>query len=81
MNSGTSDFLNASRWIAAFLVVLGHVFSISMAHYYDIPDRSLVLRGLHFFSGFGHTAVIVFFCDKWISCRWTSYSEILRSGV
>jgi peptidoglycan/LPS O-acetylase OafA/YrhL len=61
MNSGTSDFLNASRWIAAFLVVLGHVFSISMAHYYDIPDRSLVLRGLHFFSGFGHTAVIVFF--------------------
>jgi peptidoglycan/LPS O-acetylase OafA/YrhL len=63
MNSSTSDFLNASRWIAAFLVVLGHVFSISisMAHYYDIPNRSLLLRGLHFFSGFGHIAVIVFF--------------------
>jgi hypothetical protein len=63
MNSSTSDFLNASRWIAAFLVVLGHVFSISisMDHYYDIPDRSLLLRGLHFFSGFGHIAVIVFF--------------------
>ncbi len=61
MNSGTSDFLNASRWIAAFLVVLGHVFNISIAHYYDIPDRSLLLRGLHFFSGFAHIAVIVFF--------------------
>jgi peptidoglycan/LPS O-acetylase OafA/YrhL len=61
MNSGTSDFLNASRWIAAFLVVIGHVFNISVDHYYDIPDRSLLLRGLHFFCGFGYIAVIVFF--------------------
>jgi peptidoglycan/LPS O-acetylase OafA/YrhL len=61
LNLGTSDFLNASRWTAAFFVVLGHVFNISIAHYYDIPDRNLVLRGLHFFCGFAHMAVIVFF--------------------
>ena len=61
MNSGTSDFLNASRWIAAFLVVFNHVFNISVADYYDIPDRSLFLRGLHYLSGFGHISVIVFF--------------------
>ena len=36
MNSGTSDFLNASRWVAAFFVVLGHVYSISLGNYNHI---------------------------------------------
>jgi peptidoglycan/LPS O-acetylase OafA/YrhL len=61
MNSGTSDFLNASRWIAAFFVVFGHVFNISIANYYDVVHRNLLLRLIHFFSGFGYIAVIIFF--------------------
>jgi peptidoglycan/LPS O-acetylase OafA/YrhL len=61
MNSGTSDFLNASRWIAAFFVVFGHVFNISIANYYDVVHRNLLLRVIHFFSGFGYIAVIIFF--------------------
>ena len=60
MNSRTSDFLNASRWVAAFFVVFFHVFKISV-DYSSVVDRSLLLRGLHFLSEFGHAAVIVFF--------------------
>ncbi len=59
MNSGTSNFLNASRWVAAFLVALYHVYSVSIGDY--LGHLSLLLRGVHFFSDFGHMAVIVFF--------------------
>jgi peptidoglycan/LPS O-acetylase OafA/YrhL len=60
MNSGTSDFLNASRWVAAFFVSLHHVFHITI-YYSDIKDPGLFLRAANFFCGFGHMAVIVFF--------------------
>ena len=60
MNSGTSNFLNASRWVAAFLVVVGHVCAISV-NYYAVAHPSLPLRAIHFLSGFGHISVIVFF--------------------
>ena len=60
MNSGASDFLNASRWVAAFFVVIGHVYNISV-NYRGVVHPSLLVRGMHFFSGFGHIAVIVFF--------------------
>jgi peptidoglycan/LPS O-acetylase OafA/YrhL len=59
MNSGTSAFLNASRWVAAFFVVFGHVYSLSI-NYHD-AHPSLFLRAVHFFGGFGHISVIVFF--------------------
>jgi peptidoglycan/LPS O-acetylase OafA/YrhL len=61
MNSGTSDFLNTSRWIAAFFVVLGHVYHISIADYRHVAQPNLLLRGVNFFGEFGYTAVIVFF--------------------
>jgi peptidoglycan/LPS O-acetylase OafA/YrhL len=61
MNSGTSDFLNASRWIAAFFVVLGHVYHISIANYYHVVHPNLFLRGVNFLGEFGYMAVIVFF--------------------
>jgi peptidoglycan/LPS O-acetylase OafA/YrhL len=60
MNSGTSNFLSASRWVAAFFVVLYHVYSLSITNYHGVPP-SLLLRGAKFFGGFGHIAVIVFF--------------------
>jgi len=61
MNSRTSDFLNASRWVAAFLVVIGHVFYISIAYHRDVVHPNLFLRGVNFGCGFGYMAVIVFF--------------------
>jgi hypothetical protein len=70
MNSGTSDFLNVSRWTAAFFVVLYHVYNLSIAnHPADVPFAFL-FRALHFFGGFGHIAVIVFL---WLSF-WRSYN-------
>ena len=58
MNSGTSDFLSASRWVAAFFVVIFHVFNISVS--YSGP-QGLLFRCVSFLCGFGHIAVIVFF--------------------
>ena len=60
MNSGTSAFLNASRWIAAFCVVVGHVYNISI-NYHNIEVPSLPQRAVNFLGGFGHMSVIVFF--------------------
>jgi peptidoglycan/LPS O-acetylase OafA/YrhL len=64
MHTSTSNFLNASRWVAAFLVVLFHVYDIS---FMTPPGTDFGLlfgffiKGLHFFAGFGHAAVTVFF--------------------
>src|ERR1700759_619613 len=61
MNSGTSDFLNVSRWVAALSVVFYHVYSISVGDPERVVHLSLVWRVVHFSSGFGHVSVIVFF--------------------
>jgi len=58
MNTGTSDFLSASRWVAAFFVVIYHLYGISVLNQ---PSPGLLFSGVHFFCGFGHIAVIVFF--------------------
>jgi peptidoglycan/LPS O-acetylase OafA/YrhL len=61
MSSGTSNFLNASRWVAAFFVVLYHVHNLSISNYRTGAPLDLFIKGFHFFGGFGRTAVIVFF--------------------
>ena len=61
MNSGTSDFLNASRWVAALAVVFFHVYNISVGDPQHVQHLSLFWRGVHFFGGFGRIAVIAFF--------------------
>jgi peptidoglycan/LPS O-acetylase OafA/YrhL len=50
--------LSASRWVAAFFVVIFHVFNISVS--YSGP-QGLLFRCVSFLCGFGHIAVIVFF--------------------
>jgi peptidoglycan/LPS O-acetylase OafA/YrhL len=58
MNAETSDFLNASRWIAAFFVVIFHAYSVSVD---SKAPPGLLFHCIHFFCVFGHSAVIVFF--------------------
>jgi peptidoglycan/LPS O-acetylase OafA/YrhL len=58
VNAETSNFLNASRWIAAFSVVIFHVYSVSV---HRASPPGLLFHCIHFFCGFGHSAVIVFF--------------------
>ena len=60
MNAGTSNFLNASRWVAAFFVVFYHVYNLSFTRDH-LANYGFLYRCLHFLGGFGHTAVIVFF--------------------
>jgi peptidoglycan/LPS O-acetylase OafA/YrhL len=44
-----------------FLVVVGHVYSISIANYHHVGHPNLLLRGVSFFGAFGYMGVIVFF--------------------
>jgi peptidoglycan/LPS O-acetylase OafA/YrhL len=47
MNAETSDFLNASRWIAAFFVVIFHVYSVSVD---SKAPPGLLFHCIHFFA-------------------------------
>jgi peptidoglycan/LPS O-acetylase OafA/YrhL len=61
VNGRLSSFLNASRWMAAFLVFVGHVRQLVLADYNDIAGRGLLPAALYFVTGLGHEAVMVFF--------------------
>jgi len=62
ISPATSQFLDLSRWAAAFFVVFSHVRSIVLANYVDVagPATPLV-KAVYFFAGFGHMSVVVFF--------------------
>lgn len=62
VNQATSQFLDLSRWFAAFVVVLCHVRGLVLADYGDIAGPpSLAVKAIYFAAGFGHEAVVVFF--------------------
>lgn len=56
-----SDFLNWSRWMAAWLVVAEHARSLIFVDYGDLKSPGVLAKGFYFLTGFGHEAVIVFF--------------------
>jgi peptidoglycan/LPS O-acetylase OafA/YrhL len=58
---GQSDFLNYSRWVAAWLVVASHLRGICLMDYSAKIGNNPFLQGFYFLTGFGHQAVIVFF--------------------
>lgn len=61
MNSSTSYFLNASRWIAAFLVLTSHIKGLILVDYPLVENKSTALQALYSVTGLGHEAVVVFF--------------------
>ncbi|MEX8495301.1 acyltransferase family protein [Sphaerotilus sp.] len=61
MNRNLSTFLNLSRWVAAWLVLFGHVRHIVLVDLVGVHKATLVDKGLYFFTGLGHEAVVVFF--------------------
>lgn len=61
MNSNLSSFLNLSRWLAAFLVVISHIRHLIFVDYKDVQYKGIFIKGFYFISGFGHEAVILFF--------------------
>ncbi|TXT25669.1 MAG: acyltransferase family protein [Gallionellaceae bacterium] len=56
-----SGFLDFVRWLAALLVVLGHVRLLWCAEYASVQDNSLPVKLFYFATGFGSEAVMVFF--------------------
>lgn len=61
MNINLSIFLNASRWIAAFVVVITHVRHLVLVDFKDVQQPTLFTKGVYFVTGFGHEAVVIFF--------------------
>lgn len=61
INKGFSSTLNASRWIAALIVMIHHVRHIIFIDLKDVPNAGYVTKAFYFFSSLGHEAVIVFF--------------------
>lgn len=58
---GLSEFINVSRWAAAFLVLFGHVSHLILVDYKYVVEKSIFCKLLYFLAGFGHEAVMVFF--------------------
>jgi peptidoglycan/LPS O-acetylase OafA/YrhL len=61
LNKPFSDFLNASRWLAAFLVVIAHARHLLLVEYKSVLAPTLPIKGIYFITGFGHEAVVIFF--------------------
>lgn len=56
-----SSFLDASRALAAFLVVIGHVRHLVLIDYPATKNPGALLKGAYFVTGLGHEAVVIFF--------------------
>ena len=58
---GLSEFINISRWMAAFFVLAGHVSHLILVDYKYVIEKSILCKLVYFLAGFGHEAVMVFF--------------------
>lgn len=61
LSKGTSDFLNAARWISASAVVVYHTKQNLFPRHADLHGSTLLTRAFFVLTAFGHEAVIVFF--------------------
>lgn len=57
-----SAWLHLLRWVAAFLVCITHVRVPLLADYSQVAPQPVPIALLYSIHGFGHLAVIVFFC-------------------
>jgi peptidoglycan/LPS O-acetylase OafA/YrhL len=61
MKKEFSQFLDLSRWVAAFMVVIAHVRHLVLVDYGQVVDANVLVKGLYFVTGLGHEAVVLFF--------------------
>lgn len=61
IDENTSNLLNFSRWVAALLVVLGHVRAIYFQSYMESCSNAAG-RLFYFLTGFGQESVVIFIC-------------------
>ncbi len=80
-----SSFLNFSRWLAALLVVIGHVRHLVLVDFKQVEQKSLFCKMLYFVTGLGHEAVVIFFVISGFLVggvtldRWSTQGPKLRS--
>jgi len=78
MNERLSTTLDLSRWIAAFLVIVGHVAHLFLVGRDGLIERTILVETAYFITNLGHTAVMIFFVisgflvggitlDRWMS--------------
>lgn len=60
---GFGSFLDFARWLAAFIVFIGHLRNPLFIGYPDLPteQQTLFVKACYFLSGLGSSSVIVFF--------------------
>ena len=61
INSTLSNFLDISRWISAFVVVISHLRNLVFVDYDYVDSKSILIRLFYFLTGFGQQAVVIFF--------------------
>jgi peptidoglycan/LPS O-acetylase OafA/YrhL len=61
MKAGVSTFLDLSRWVAAFLVVINHARALVLADFGAVTQHDGAERAFYLVTGLGHEAVVIFF--------------------
>ncbi|MBY0407301.1 MAG: hypothetical protein K2Q01_06375, partial [Rickettsiales bacterium] len=61
MNKSFSLFLDASRWVAALVVMISHVRHIVLVDYAEVEQKNVLVQALYFVTGLGHESVMIFF--------------------
>ncbi|RQH02189.1 acyltransferase family protein [Paraburkholderia dinghuensis] len=61
MKAGVSTFLDLSRWVAAFLVVINHARALVLADFGALAQHGSADRAFYLVTGLGHEAVVIFF--------------------
>ncbi|WP_082209067.1 acyltransferase [Novosphingobium sp. B-7] len=61
MSKGLSSFFDASRWIAALMVLIYHVRLLILLSPNQTEVRGVLFKLIYFVTGFGHAAVMIFF--------------------
>ncbi len=81
MNSQFFLFLDASRWIAALLVVVSHTRHLVLIDYTKTEHSSLFVKAIYFATGFGHEAVVIFFVISGFLVGGITLERWRRDGV
>jgi peptidoglycan/LPS O-acetylase OafA/YrhL len=79
--SNLNIFLNASRWIAAFLVVIGHARDLVLVQFADVQHKTLFSKVLYLATSLGQEGVVVFFVISGFLVGGLTIDRWERSGV
>ena len=80
MDKNQSILLDFLRWFAAFLVVISHLRHLLFLDYKNVTDKTLLVKGFYFISGFGHEAVVIFFIISGFLVGGSSLRKIQQGG-